>query len=340
VGIQRQQAERVRAAASLHDVGHAPYSNNVERLIHRETGKLQDDVNDVLGRGDVARILSEHGLNPDRVADLVAGDGEMGQLISGELDVDRMDYLVRDAHHTGVPYGTIDHERLVRELRFVEGALVLDEGNVQTAESLLLARALMNPTVYRHHVARIAKAMLRRATERLLEVSEASASQLRRWDDAELLVRLRETDETATYARRLNDRDLYKRAVWAEMEAVPQDLMEADHEAIRERERELAEAASVAPENVVLDVPDEPTMAESTSRVVVNGEVRRLAEQSTLVSALRTAQRDQWRLGIYAPAEVADRVGEEAIRTLGLDLDGALVRDVRPGIHATLDEFN
>ncbi len=62
-------------------------------------------------------MLTEHGLDPDRVAGLVAGEGELGQLVSGELDVDRMDYLVRDAHHTGVPYGTIDHERLVRELR-------------------------------------------------------------------------------------------------------------------------------------------------------------------------------------------------------------------------------
>jgi HD superfamily phosphohydrolase len=340
LGIQGQQAERVRAAALLHDVGHAPYSHNVEELIHRETGTYHDDVDDLLGSGAVAQVLSEHGLNPDRVAGLVAGDGELGQLLSGELDVDRMDYLVRDAHHTGVPYGTIDHERLVRELRFVDGALVLDEGNVQTAESLLLARALMNPTVYKHHVARIAKAMLRRATEGLLSDTDRTASELRRWDDADLIVRLRESEATREYARRLGDRDLYKRAVWAEMDAVPDELRTADHETIRELEAEVADAASAAPSEVILDVPADPTMTESTSRVVVNGDVRRLADQSTLVSALRAAQRDQWRLGVYAPQDIADRVGEAAVRNLGLDLDGARIRDVRPGIHATLDEFN
>jgi len=340
LGIRGQQAERVRAAALLHDVGHAPYSHNVEQLIHRKTGKFHDDVGDVLGTGAVARVLSEHGLNPDRVAGLVAGEGELGQLVSGELDVDRMDYLVRDAHHTGVPYGTIDHERLVRELRFVDGRLVLEEGNVQTGESLLLARALMNPTVYRHHVARIAKAMLRRATERLLATTDATAEGLRRWDDADLLVRLREEDETRGYARRLGERDLFKRAVWAEMPSVPDDLRHADNEEIHDLETDVADAASVGTGDLILDVPDEPAMRESASRVVVNGEVRRLADQSTLVSALRTAQREQWRLGVYAPADVADRVGEAAVRTLGLELDGARVRDVRPGIHATLDEFN
>ena len=340
LGIGGQQAERVRAAALLHDVGHSPYSHNIEGVIHRETGKYHDDVAELLDRGAVARVLTEHGLDPDKVAGLVGGDGELGQLVSGELDVDRMDYLVRDAHHTGVPYGTIDHERLVRELRFVDGELVLDEGNVQTAESLLLARALMNPTVYAHHVARIAKSMLRRGTERLLDATDSTAEELRRWDDSDLLVALRGCEATEAYARRLSERDLYKRAVWAERPSVPDELLDADRGAIHALEAEIADRANVGPESVVLDVPAEPSMTESTSRVLVNGEVRRLGEQSALVSAIRTASRDQWRLGVYAPEGESERVGEAAVRELGLDLDGTRVRDVRTGIHATLDEFN
>jgi len=340
LGIEGQQAERVRAAALLHDVGHSPYSHNVEALIHRRTGKYHDDVDGLLGDGPVARVLAEHGLNPDRVAALVAGGGELGQLVSGELDVDRMDYLVRDAHHTGVPYGTIDHERLVRELCFVEGELVLDEGNVQTAESLLLARALMNPTVYQHHVARIAKSMLRRGTEELLAATDTTAETLRRWDDSDLLVALRQCEATAAYAQRLSQRNLYKRAVWAEWQAVPDEVLAADHDALGAMEQAIADEANVDSDAVVLDVPPEPSVTESSSRVLVNGEVRRLGEQSTLVNAIRAAQRDQWRLGVYAPEADSERVGAAAIRELGLDLDGARVRDVRAGLHATLDEFN
>jgi len=338
LSIAGQQAERVRATALLHDIGHAPYSHNVEDLLYRQTGKYHDDVHGLVGDGPVARVLAEHGLNPDRIADLVAGEGELGQLVSGELDVDRMDYLVRDAHHTGVPYGTIDHERLVRELRFVDGELVLDEGNVQTAESLLLARALMNPTVYAHHVARIAKSTLRRAVEALLGAG-AGAERVRRMDDHDLVAALRDCDAAAEYARRLDERDLYKRAVWAEMDATPRALLEADHDEIRAHERTIADEAGVEPDSVILDVPDEPAMTESVSRVLVNGEVRTLGEQSTLVGALRAAQRDQWRMGVYAPAAASERVGNAAIRALGLDLEGALVRDVRPGINATLDDF-
>jgi HD superfamily phosphohydrolase len=339
LSIEGPQAERVTASALLHDIGHAPYSHNIEGVLYRYTEKYHDEVSDLVNSGAVARVLDDHDIDPDRIADLVAGEGQLGQLVSGELDVDRMDYLVRDAHHTGVPYGTIDHERLVRELRFVGGELVLDEGNVQSAESLLLARALMNPTVYQHHVARISKTMLRRGTERVLEAGVADADTVRRMDDYALHETLRRCDETSEIARRLDERDLLKRAVWAELDAVPGEILGADHEQRREMEREVAAAAEVDPTTVLLDVPSEPEMTESTSRVLVNGEVRRLAEQSTLVNALRAAQRDQWRLGIYAPAETAERVGNAAIRVLGLDMEGTLVRDVRTGINATLDEY-
>lgn len=338
LGIEGKRAERVHAAAILHDIGHSPFSHNVEGLIARHTGKLHDEVDDLLEAGEVARVLALHDIDPGRVADLVAGDGEFGQLVSGELDVDRMDYLVRDAHHTGVPYGTIDTGRLVRELRFVDGELVLADGNVQTAESLLLARALMNPVVYSHHVARISKAMLRRATETLISVGAADAETVRRMDDRDLTVALRECPEAADFARRLDTRQLYKRAVWAELRDVPDNIVDADHDAVRDFERDIADRANVDPDWVVLDIPSRPGMRESTSRVVVNGEVRQLASQSTLVSALRRAQHEQWRLGVYAPEDAADRIGQATEEVLGLDLD-ALVVDVRKGINTTLDEF-
>ena len=339
LGVEGRQADRVSAAAILHDVGHGPYSHNIEGVIHRHTGKYHDDVEDLLREGVVGDVLREHDLSPDRVAGLIAGEGQYGQVVSGELDVDRMDYLVRDAHHTGVPYGTIDTERLVRELAFVDGELVLAEGNVQTAESLLLARALMNPTVYQHHVARIGKAMLRRATEALLDEPDIDAERLRRMDDHELLVALRRDPATEAFATRLRNRDLYKRAVWAEYTDVPDALRAADHGEIRDLERDVASRAGVGAERVVLDVPAEPGMTESSSRVMVNGEIRSLGRQSALVSALRTTQKHQWRLGVYAPPDATERVGQAAAAELGLDIDGALVSDVRQGLHATLDEF-
>ena len=157
-------------------------------------------------------------------------------------------------------------------------------------------------------------------------------------DDRDLTVALRECESTAGFAEALDTRDLYKRAVWAELSDVPEDIVDASHEAIREFERDIADHAGVDTESVILDVPSRPKMRESTSRVVVNGEVRKLESQSTLVKALRRVGREQWRMGVYAPDRHTDRVGNAAENVLGLDLE-ALVVDVRQGINATLDEF-
>ncbi|WP_115865445.1 HD domain-containing protein [Halorussus litoreus] len=340
LGIQGKQAERVRAAAILHDIGHCPHSHAIEEVVHRHTGKYHDDVHELLADGEVGDVLREHGHAPATIADLIAGEGRLGQLVAGELDVDRMDYLVRDAHHTGVPYGTIDHMRLVRELTLIDGELVLSAGNVPTAESLLLARALMNPTVYNHHVTRIARGLLQQATERLLEASDVSPERLRRMDDADFLVALRDTPETAEFARRLSDRNLYKRAVWAEMADVPDAVIDADYDSLREYEADVASEAGVDPGEVIIEVLDRPSMTESESRVIVNGEIRRLDDQSALVAALQHVQREQWRLGVYAPGEATDVVGHAAESVLGLETDGALVNEIgTPGTPTTLDEF-
>ncbi|WP_435184692.1 HD domain-containing protein [Halobellus sp. EA9] len=326
LGIGGDRARHVRAAALCHDVGHGPYGHQTEEVIRRRTGAHHDEIGPILRGTEAAAVLRGHDLDPERVASLVRGEGELGQLVSGELDVDRMDYLVRDAHHTGVPYGTIDVGRLVRELRYRDGRLVLAEGNVQTAESLLLARALMNGTVYRHHVSRIAGAMLERASERLLDAEGSGPPEeggpgvdvatFRRMADHDLLVALRET--TPDLARRIEHRDLYKRARWDSLGSVPADVVELDRAEIRAAAAEIAERAGVDRDEVLLDVPARPRFKESRTRVVVDGVVQQLTDASELVGALRAAERAQWRLGVYAPAESVDAVGAAAASVLGL----------------------
>ncbi|MDZ7850422.1 MAG: HD domain-containing protein [Halodesulfurarchaeum sp.] len=342
--IRGLDARTVRAAALLHDVGHAPLSHTIEELLSVRTNRYHDDVAHLIEDGEIASVLEDHGVDPDRVAGLIAGEEQLGQLLADELDVDRMDYLVRDAHHTGVPYGTIDVERLLRALRFVDGDLALAEGNVQTAESLLVARALMNPTVYNHHVARISKAMLQRATFRLLESGAATAGEVARMDDPAFRVALRDVDGAAPLARRLADRRLYKRAIWAEYGDVGENrassLLEAEPEAVRETEAEIADRAGVAIDEVLLDVQGPPTMQESTTKVTVNGEIRELTDQSTLVRALERVQLEQWRLGVYAPAELSEAVGQAAAAILGLDIEnGRIAETDSPGRYTSLADF-
>ncbi|MCF2164249.1 HD domain-containing protein, partial [Halobacterium salinarum] len=310
--ISGTRADTVRAAALLHDIGHGPYGHQTEGIIQRRLDRHHDDVAHLVSNGEPGAVLAAHGLDPDRVAALVAGHGKLGQLVAGELDVDRMDYLVRDAHHTGVPYGTIDHGRLLRALTFRDGDLVLAEGNVATAESVLVGRALMNATVYRHHVSRIAGAMLDRASARLLDTTDLDAETFARFTDADLLAVLRDCPATQDAARRIRNRDLYKRAVWTERDAVPDDVATADYRTVRDLESQVADAAGVPATAVVIDTPGAPSMPESSVRVTVNGDTRRLDEQSPLVDGMLASQRAQWRFGVYTPDDHVPAVAAAA----------------------------
>ena len=335
LGVDPDTADHVRTAALLHDIGHGPYGHQTEGIIRRETGRDHDDIGWLLTDADreVCQTLERNGLDPERVASLIAGDGALGALVSGELDIDRMDYLVRDAHHTGVPYGTVDTGRLVNELRLVgdgvdpgaadsaaadsaDAGLVLAEGNVATAESLLVARSLMNAVVYRHHVSRVAGAMLERACERYLDRTDTDVESFRRMADHDLLVALREA--VPELGRRIERRDLYKRAVWTGLGDVPAGTVDAGHGEERAAEREIAEIVGVDPDAVVVDVPSRPGLKESGSTVVVDGVPQRLEDVSELVSGLRSAERRRWMLGVYCPARHVDAVSEAAHDVLGL----------------------
>ena len=321
--IDDELARRLRAAALVHDVGHGPFGHQTEAAIERHLGRHHDEIGWLLEETDLGAVLEDHGLDPAAVAATVDGRGPLGELVAGSLDVDRMDYLVRDAHHTGVPYGTIDHARLLYSLEIVDGELALEAGNVATAESALIARTLMNATVYRHHVSRIAGSMLDRASERLLADGVVDPERFARLTDAELLATLTDYERTTALATRIRERTLYKRAIWARRADVPTRFRGLDYDRTRALEREIAEIADVPPGTVILDSPGEPSAPESRARVVVDGELQRLEDRSSLVAGLDACAREIWRLGVYAPPEVKDEARAAAERVLGLEADVA-----------------
>lgn len=149
----------VRVAALLHDIGHAPFSHSAEELFAR--GIDHEQMTRRLLEHEVGDVLRELGreVTPDRVATVLAGGGSgvdrlLSQVISGELDVDKMDYLLRDSLFCGVRYGSYDLERLLDTMLPVEdpagGSWVIgvDEGGVHALEALVLARYYMFTQVY------------------------------------------------------------------------------------------------------------------------------------------------------------------------------------------------
>ncbi|OPX78405.1 MAG: deoxyguanosinetriphosphate triphosphohydrolase-like protein [Methanosaeta sp. PtaB.Bin039] len=306
----------VGAAALLHDIGHGPFSHASEVALSSYLRQAHETVFSLLQEGEIRDRLHEHGFFPGQVQELIHGQGRLGPIISGEIDADRMDYLIRDAHYTGVGYGVFDHLRLMERMSVYSGRLMVDRGGLAAAESLLVSRTLMHPTVYFHHVCRISEGMLCAALRWLIEEGISEPRSLRRMDDYQLLSLLdRSGGRAGELAGRLKSRRLYKRAVYAGPEALEPDMRKVSPGRLAE---EIASAAGVDSALVIVDSPARQEVSEGRLPVLVNGGLRPLREVSPLAAALEKAQVASWRFGIYVPAEIRDRVRWAAERILNL----------------------
>ena len=310
LGLDEADGTEIQAAALLHDVGHGPFSHVTERVLSSYLREEHEDVADRLRRGELGDVLRDRGLQPHRILRLIRGETPLGQVVSGEVDVDRMDYLTRDSHYTGVAYGVVDYQRLMETMAMKDGHLVLEEGGVHAAESLLVSRLLMYPTVYFHHASRIAQKMLDVGVRVMVEEG-SDPRRIREMDDLQLSAAMASAGGyPGEIIERIRARRLFKRAIY-----VGRDRLESPEKMGKEGRiaEEIAEIAGVDPLYVLVDNPGLPRIAEGNVGVVgVDGEERPLREVSPLVTIMERAHLAAWRLGVYTTEEHRDRVRRAA----------------------------
>ncbi|AEH61674.1 metal dependent phosphohydrolase [Methanosalsum zhilinae DSM 4017] len=306
------EKDELRAAALLHDIGHGPLSHVSEGIIKHYTRQKHDDVKHILKKEEIRDVLEDFGLNPSRLAKHIKGETSIGQILCSEIDVDRMDYLIRDAHYTGVTFGLVDHIRLIHEMDFYENRLVVRMGGLKAAESLLVSRFLMHPSVYFHHVSRIAETMCSKAIRYLIENKTIDPFSFRKMDDSQLFEAMRnDTGYAGDIARRLEDRRLYKRALYTGFESVSENVLKLQSSTDR-IETEIAELAGIEPEKVLVDIPETPEITEMKAMVRTGDQIIRIDEASHVVSILEKAHLDNWRMGVYTPQEYREKVAKVA----------------------------
>ena len=266
-------ARTLRLAALLHDIGHYPFSHALE-----EAGLPSHEIlaERHLGSGPLGAVLSDAGVTPGALLPLIQGtsDHPLAGLISGGLDVDKLDYLSRDAMMCGVPYGVIDVERLLASVAVVQSEdgrrMALHEKGLTALESLLFARYQMYRNVYWHHAVRSATVMFKRLVRKAIAAGRISVEAVALATDDGLLHELQQHDTTGL-ASALRERRLAKRAIdlpAAQLPAEAADWPATDPDLVERVEDKLARDAGLEPGQLFLDFPVKPGLLDPDLRLL------------------------------------------------------------------------
>jgi HD superfamily phosphohydrolase len=273
VDLTSDEKQRVRLAALLHDVGHAPFSHLFEPLLLKYMGRNHEDISKwIIANSTLTDVINRQGFDAEELSGLAIGKPSksersfLSQIISSSFDVDKMDFVVRDSYHTGAGYGSVDVFRLIYTMDVLDGNLAVDVTALPTLESLILARLESFKAIYFHRACRAVQMMLLKALEAakddLTILQAKTADEYLEWDDYMVWSKLRANPRSRDIVREIAARKLlkcaYERTFYARDELASSVFTK---ENVRLKlEEEIASKAKVPASEVVIDVPTLPSV--------------------------------------------------------------------------------
>ncbi len=271
--ISDEEIYEFKCAGLLHDVGHGPFSHNLEPHLIKMLGKTHEDFSfEIIISTEIGDILADAGIDKRKVAGMAVGRLNMpgkpflDQIVASALDVDKMDYILRDSYHSGAEYGAVDIFRILYTVSVVDGNLAGNLTSLSALEAFIMARMFSFKSIYFHKVSRAAQLMItlaiEKASDKLELLKNPSLEEYLSWDDYKLWMKLSEIPESQTLMDDLRKRNLLKVAYeWVSHHKDEMLSRIFTTEKVRESvQQEIAEKADLPPENVIIDVPTLPSI--------------------------------------------------------------------------------
>ncbi|RLF27471.1 MAG: hypothetical protein DRN01_02370 [Thermoplasmata archaeon] len=344
LSLPKEERLLVECAALLHDIGHGPFSHTLESIIRSWFGVDHVDITErillreeeVFEEGEkrfidfpsAVDILDRHGVDRRDVISLIRGDPKgrrryLAQLLNSPIDVDQLDYLLRDGYYTGVAYGTIDVNRFFQTLTIHNNSLAVERKGVNVVESILMARGLMYSSVYFHKTVRIAELMFSKAIE-LME--DAEPFEFYRYTDAEMFSLLKNKgDFQREMVTRLKYRRLFKQAYMVNMVDHERDeeVKKLEVPSYRnEKEQDFEEKLGIPKGHVIVDVPQrelflsEPRIDQVDIPVIDEKVVRNIREFTPMTDAIKSRSIPDWSIMVVTDEKYRKQVSRVAERIL------------------------
>ena len=313
--VPKDEIPLVSVAGLLHDLGHSPYSHLADEL---PFGKDHVEVTqDIINSSQISDILSDQGLDINEVCNLIKGDHKYGSLISGDIDGDRLDYLMRDSHYTGVKTG-VDTGRLVTKMSIADNELVIGESGLPVVETFLTSRSIMFPTVYFHPFSRGAELMLARATSAAIDNDFFTYDSFVSFTDHKFLSEL---NLAGGLPQKLVN-DFEKRNITKRVVSITKDKTEEmgiSKSDVEDLELSIAQKLDIDSSQIFMDLPPLKVVPAMKVKILKeDGTLDYASNMSTITKSLYEAQFDHWRCRIYAPSKLSVQATEVANRELGI----------------------
>lgn len=338
--VSSEEVDMCRLAALLHDCGHGPFSHVFEHLLQKELHKTHEDITSwLIEKSEVSDVLAKMGYNPKEIAALAVGKlglkgrAFLDQIISSAVDVDKMDFIVRDTYHTGAEYGFIDVYRLIHALDLLGENLAVELGALSALEAFVIARIESFKSIYFHRVGRAAQIMLSMAMERANEELRLTAfrtpEEYLALDDYTIWGALKKCPASNEIINSLENRRMlkcaYERTFYERADMISELFrQESYRNHIRE---EIAHEAGVELDAVIIDVPTVPSVPYHHAVLLGSTEIpvfsrssagekklQRLSESSKIFETLKGFMNI---LRVYTDAANRTRVEKATSKVLG-----------------------